>query len=699
MKNFKIICISVLLLGLMAGPAIAQISYSKDILEPGNPPGGTCDIIGGACETDLDCAGGALKCLNPTLKTWDETWELAVGETMDMDIWVTDVPEPAGLLTGGFFITYDPAIITITDVVPNDSNTGGQFDGGATQSFEPAAGQWLVALVQFSCVPPDADGDVFMGRVTFQSLADGQVDITISTIPDFDTVVGCEGARFDPDIAPNTVIVNETVGCDPPDCDDGNPCTVDVCNEDSPICVNTPDDSLCDDGDVCTGVETCDAVSGCQAGTPLECDDGLYCNGVETCDAVSGCQAGTPPDCDDGVDCTVDTCDEIGDSCANTPDDLFCDNGDVCDGAETCDPIDGCQTGDPLVCEDGDLCTTDSCDPATGCTFTPVDCGDLICDPATGECIPIPCTDDEFCDDGIYCNGAETCDLGSGLCQSGTPPDCDDGVSCTDDMCDIGLDACVNTPNDESCDDADVCTGVETCDPVSDCQPGDPLVCDDGNLCTNDSCDPVAGCMYTPVECPPGESCDPADGLCKGGCDPELCDDGLYCNGTETCVDGVCTPGTAPDCDDGVDCTDDICDEDIDACVNTPNDGTCDDADVCNGSETCDPIDGCQPGDPLICEDGDLCTTDSCDPATGCIFTPVECPPGESCDPADGLCKAGCDPESCDDGLFCNGTETCVDDVCTPGTPPDCDDGVECTTDVCDEDIDACVNNPNDGAL
>ena len=37
MKKFKILCISALLLGLMAGPAVAQIGYGKDILEPGNP--------------------------------------------------------------------------------------------------------------------------------------------------------------------------------------------------------------------------------------------------------------------------------------------------------------------------------------------------------------------------------------------------------------------------------------------------------------------------------------------------------------------------------------------------------------------------------------------------------------------------------------------------------------------------------------
>ena len=37
----------------------------------------------------------------------------------------------------------------------------------------------------------------------------------------------------------------------------------------------TTDDSLCDDGDVCTGTATCDPQLDCQPGTPLVCDDGV----------------------------------------------------------------------------------------------------------------------------------------------------------------------------------------------------------------------------------------------------------------------------------------------------------------------------------------------------------------------------------------------------------------------------------------
>ncbi|MDX1764268.1 MAG: hypothetical protein R3231_08105, partial [bacterium] len=59
------------------------------------------------------------------------------------------------------------------------------------------------------------------------------------------------------------------------DCDDGVLCTTDSCDEAAEACVNSPDDAACDDGTFCNGVETCDAVNDCQAGTPPDCSDGV----------------------------------------------------------------------------------------------------------------------------------------------------------------------------------------------------------------------------------------------------------------------------------------------------------------------------------------------------------------------------------------------------------------------------------------
>jgi hypothetical protein len=79
--------------------------------------------------------------------------------------------------------------------------------------------------------------------------------------------------------------------------DDGARCTADACD---PIqgCTHTSipgccaSDADCQDLTVCNGIEHC-VAGDCVPGTPLVCDDGNACNGQETCDPVLGCQAGT----------------------------------------------------------------------------------------------------------------------------------------------------------------------------------------------------------------------------------------------------------------------------------------------------------------------------------------------------------------------------------------------------------------------
>ena len=57
-------------------------------------------------------------------------------------------------------------------------------------------------------------------------------------------------------------------------------------------------------------------------------------------------------DCGDGVLCTVDSCNEATNSCNNTPSNAACDNGQYCDGSETCSAVNGCQAGTPVNCSD-----------------------------------------------------------------------------------------------------------------------------------------------------------------------------------------------------------------------------------------------------------------------------------------------------------------------------------------------------------
>jgi hypothetical protein len=162
------------------------------------------------------------------------------------------------------------------------------------------------------------------------------------------------------------------------------------------------------------------------------------------------------------------------------------------------------------------------------------------------------------------------------------------------------------------------------------------------------------------------------------GCsdDPE-CDDGAYCNGTETCVASLCVSGTPPVLDDGVACTSDACDEVNNFVVNVPNNALCDDQQFCNGAETCDPALDCQAGVAPSVDDSVACTDDSCDEVNDVV---VNAPNNALCD----------DPE------FCDGAETCDSILdCQPGVAPSVDDGVACTDDSCDEVNDVAVNVPN----
>ena len=347
------------------------------------------------------------------------------------------------------------------------------------------------------------------------------------------------------------------------------------------------------------------------------------------------------PSCDDFNPCTVDSCDAANGTCRHDP--LNCDDGNSCtDDFCVFDPAHpdaggGCAHATRpagAACDDGLICTI----------------GDICND--TGACVGQIQPAGTACDDGNSCTGPDTCDdagqcAAQGTSEPGSP--CDDGSLCTID------DACVATDSGSI-----VCQGVLT-------------RCDDGDPCTQDTCDPVTGnCGAAPVTCDDGnactlDACDPATGSCSRANVPGPCDDGNLCTVDDACSGGNCL-GSPRDCDDGNPCTADSCDP-LTGCQHTPTSGgSCDDGNACTTSDTCS--NGTCGGTSVSCDDGNPCTTDSCNPATGCQHTPNN--------------------DACDDGNVCTTSDTCSNGTCQ-GTAVSCDDGRDCTIDSCHPTV-GCVH-------
>ena len=81
------------------------------------------------------------------------------------------------------------------------------------------------------------------------------------------------------------------------------------------------------------------------------------------------------------------------------------------------------------------------------------------------------------CDDGLFCNGQEVCNLTTNNCESGDWPCLNDGLFCNgEESCDEASDSCLG---DKPCpDDGLFCNGTEGCDETSDActNSGDPCL-------------------------------------------------------------------------------------------------------------------------------------------------------------------------------------------------------------------------------
>ena len=303
----------------------------------------------------------------------------------------------------------------------------------------------------------------------------------------------------------------------------------------------TPDGTRCADGDLCTWPDTCQGGD-CVAGNPVICAALDQCHDAGTCDPATG-RCSNPPS-EDGTPCAdVSLCTQ-GDVCVagvcTGENRVICTALDQCHGTGVCDPATGsCSRPlkpDRTPCNDGNACTQrDMCVAGVCVGADPVICAALdrchdagVCDPATGVCAHPAKVHGTPCEDGMLCNGAEACV--NGRCEPGMPVDCDDGVGCTEDVCDEATGTCVHTPQDVACDNGIHCDGVESCHAEAGCVT-EPADCDDQIPCTVDVCDEKAGgCAHLPDD----ESCD--DGSV---CTTDVCSPVRGCEYTES---GVCQP-------------------------------------------------------------------------------------------------------------------------------------------------------------
>lgn len=96
--------------------------------------------------------------------------------------------------------------------------------------------------------------------------------------------------------------------CDPAQCEDNNPCTIEMCS--GSTCMNVPGPAVpCNDGDRCTTDDVC-SNGECVGGDPVVCTPASSCFDA-VCNPVTG-QCSQSADnsnlCSDGSTCTTDTC-------------------------------------------------------------------------------------------------------------------------------------------------------------------------------------------------------------------------------------------------------------------------------------------------------------------------------------------------------------------------------------------------------
>jgi uncharacterized delta-60 repeat protein len=229
-----------------------------------------------------------------------------------------------------------------------------------------------------------------------------------------------------------------------------------------------------------------------------------------------------------------------------------------------------CVGGVPLDCDDSNVCTDDSCDPATGCVNAP---------------------NTASCNDGNACTTNDGCN-GAGTCIGGPPPVCDACQTCDPTSGCTGI-VCTTTP---TVTPTNTPTNTPTSTPIS--TPTDTPTRTPTNTATNSptqtpTATPTGSATRTPTATPTSTSTATPTWTppCQGAPAGASCFDNVFCNGTDTCDgNGTCVHGGDP-CASGLECAN-TCNDEADTCFD-PAGTSCDDADPCTLQSSCDGAGAC----------------------------------------------------------------------------------------------------------
>jgi len=338
-----------------------------------------------------------------------------------------------------------------------------------------------------------------------------------------------------------------TLACAAP-CDDGNPCTLDSCQDGQ--CIHQNDDSAvpAQDSNECTN-EVCSGgqVASENAPPSIPCGMGaaFQCDGMGVC---SNCTNGIKDSDETDIDC--------GGSCP-----LKC-NGQACaDGAE-------CKS---TFCADG-VC----CNGACGANAVCKSC-DLPGKAGTCSVVTNGLTDPDSCMSGYACNGTAngSCELignkkllgeacassnecfngrcsAGGFCGLGKGDPCDESYTCVTKQCTNNV--CIGCTSNAQCDSKACDTNVNACKiPL-----GEPC----GSLllglpgCAAGSCKDGLCKLANGGACTKNTDC---VGFCNAEMKCKACANNADCGNGGVCTNGACLLPQGSRCATGVQCASGMC--------------------------------------------------------------------------------------------------------------------------------------------